>query len=127
MMLTRIRRRIAALIAPPEDHGPVLVFRSRRAAVDPLLSFGGGRAGAVSKDVLITLAETLAAHQGVTHFAISMRALGKGDFFKKLMAGGDCRTATAARVLAWFDASWPRDLDWPVGIPRPPKSRKEAA
>jgi len=125
-MFTRIRRRIAALIAPPEDPGPVLVFRSRRAAVDPSPSFGGRQAGAVSKVALITLAETLATHQGVTHFAISMRALGKGDFFKKLMAGGDCRTATAARVVTWFDANWPSDLEWPADIPRP-KQKKEVA
>lgn len=75
---------------------------------------------------LITLAETMAAHHGVTHYAISMRALGKGDFFKKLMAGGDCRTATAARVLSWFDQSWPEDLEWPRDIPRPSKSRRAA-
>lgn len=79
------------------------------------------------RTTLITLAETMAAHQGVTHFAISMRALGKGDFFKKLMSGGDCRTATAARVLGWFSETWPDDLEWPRDIPRPPKSKKEAA
>jgi len=79
------------------------------------------------RTALVTLATSLATHQGVTHFAISMRALGKGDFFKKLMDGGDCRTATAARVLAWFDQNWPADLEWPRDIPRPPKSKKEAA
>lgn len=68
---------------------------------------------------LTTLAETMAAHQGVTHYAISMRALGKGDFFKKLMAGGDCRTVTAARVLDWFANNWPTDLEWPRAVPRP--------
>lgn len=79
------------------------------------------------RHTLITLAETMATHGGVTHFAISMRALGKGDFFKKLIAGGDCRTATAARVLAWFSENWPADLEWPRDIPRPPKSKKEKA
>lgn len=78
------------------------------------------------KDALITLAELLAAHHGVTHFAISMRVLGKGDFFKKLKDGGDCRTATAARVLAFFGANWPADLEWPRDIPRPSKSREAA-
>ncbi len=70
---------------------------------------------------LITLAETLAAHQGVTHYAISMRVPKKGDFFKKLSAGGDCRTATATRVLKWFHENWPADLEWPRHIPRPTK------
>lgn len=78
------------------------------------------------RTALITLAETMAAHHGVTHFAISMRALGKGDFFKKLMAGGDCRTATAARVLAWFSDNWPADLEWPRDIPRPAQKRRVA-
>lgn len=79
------------------------------------------------KHALTTLAETMAAHQGVTHFAISMRALGKGDFFKKLLSGGDCRTTTAARVLAWFSENWPSDLEWPADIPRPSQRKKEAA
>ena len=79
------------------------------------------------KHALITLADTLARHLGVTHFAISMRALGKGDFFKKLKEGGDCRTKTAAKLMAFFDANWAPDLEWPADIPRPPKSKKEAA
>ncbi|MGP9791485.1 hypothetical protein ACTZWY_16180 [Roseinatronobacter sp. NSM] len=74
---------------------------------------------------LITLAETLAAHQGVTHYAISMRALKKGDFFKKLVAGGDCRTATATRVLNWFHNNWPDDLAWPSDVPRPDARAKK--
>ncbi|MBW6495807.1 MAG: hypothetical protein K0B16_14840 [Burkholderiaceae bacterium] len=78
------------------------------------------------RHALITLADTLAAHQGVTHFAISMRALGKGDFFKKLKDGGDCRTATAARLFRWFGDHWPTDLEWPRAVPPSGKS-KEAA
>lgn len=76
---------------------------------------------------LITLADTLAKHQGVTHFAISMRALGKGDFFKKLKDGGDCRTRTANKVLAFFHENWPADLEWPCSIQRPSAKGREAA
>ena len=79
------------------------------------------------RGALVALCEKLANHQGVTHFAISMRALGKGDFFKKLMAGGDCRTATASRVLGWFDENWASDLEWPRDIPRPQSSKKKEA
>lgn len=78
------------------------------------------------KHALITLADTLAKHQGVTHFAISMRALGKGDFFKKLKDGGDCRTTTASRVLTWFDQHWASDLEWPKGVERPSQRRRVA-
>lgn len=79
------------------------------------------------KDALIKLAEILASHDGVTHYAISMRALGKGDFFKKLMEGGDCRTATASRLISFFDRNWPADLSWPQDIPRPSPQKPEAA
>lgn len=70
---------------------------------------------------LTTLALTLAAHQGVTHFAISMRIFRKGDFFHGFITGKkrDCQTKTAERVLAWFDANWPEDLAWPSDIARP--------
>lgn len=75
---------------------------------------------------LINLADTLADHQGVTHYAISMRSLGKGDFFKKLKEGGDCRTSTSSRLFTWFSENWPDDLEWPADIPRPPKSTEAA-
>ena len=55
------------------------------------------------RHAIITLAETLAAHQGMTHFAISMRVFGKGDFFKNMIdKGADCSTQTAARLVQWF-------------------------
>ena len=77
---------------------------------------------------LIRLVDLLAAHHGVTHFAISMRALGKGDFFKNLKKpNGDCRTQTASRLMRWFSDNWPADLEWPADIPRPTPSKKEAA
>ncbi|MBW4975461.1 hypothetical protein KZZ08_17655 [Roseovarius mucosus] len=80
------------------------------------------------RNTLITLATTLAAHRGVTHYAISMRALGKGDFFKRMIERGfDCRTATAERLLAWFDENWDRDLEWPCDIPRPSTKQEDAA
>jgi hypothetical protein len=78
------------------------------------------------KTALIKLAEQMAAHEGVTHFAISMRALRKGDFFKNLMKpNGDCRTRTASRLFQWFSDHWPEDLEWPEGIPRPSKSEQK--
>lgn len=79
------------------------------------------------RTALIFLADTLASHQGVTHFAISYRALGKGDFFRKLKEGGDCRTATVAKVMTFFSTSWPADLEWPADIPRPAPDVKAAA
>lgn len=79
------------------------------------------------RDALIRLANLLAAHDGVTHWAISMRATRKGDFFYRLTKGADCQTETARRVLRWFSDHWPEDLPWPADIPRPPRRAKEVA
>jgi hypothetical protein len=80
------------------------------------------------RDALIILVDALCAHQGVTHYAISMRAMRKGDFFQKIKErGADCQTKTASRLIGWFSDNWPDDLEWPSNIPRPPKSKREAA
>lgn len=68
---------------------------------------------------LLPLAEAWATHDGVTHWAISMRLTGKGDFFHRLASGRTCRLPTARRVLRKMAANWPADLPWPPGIPRP--------
>lgn len=75
---------------------------------------------------LIDLVQALSAHEGVTHFAISMRIFGKGDFFRGLIdKGWDCRTRTAERVMTWFDTNWPTDLTWPAHIARPSAAAKQ--
>lgn len=72
---------------------------------------------------IIKLVTALADQQGVTHYAISMRIFGKGDFFQNMIEKGwDCRTRTAERVMRWFSDNWPSDLEWPSDIPRPPAS-----
>ncbi|MGS4945162.1 hypothetical protein ACVDG3_06760 [Meridianimarinicoccus sp. RP-17] len=69
---------------------------------------------------LTVLADTLASHDGVTHFAISQRLLGRGDFFKHLRKPGrDIRFGTYDRLLRKFSERWPADLEWPADIPRP--------
>jgi hypothetical protein len=78
------------------------------------------------RTAIISLVAALCAHLGKSHWAISMRILGKGDFFRNLMAGGDCKTRTAVRVLQWFTDNWPEDLDWPEGIERPEQTRRVA-
>lgn len=76
---------------------------------------------------LITLAEEMAAHRGLSLSTISTYAAGDGKFFRKLKDGSGCTVARAARVFGWFSENWPADLEWPRQIPRPPKSKKEAA
>ena len=76
---------------------------------------------------LTKLANLLAKHKGVTHWTISVQLVGKGDFFHKLMAGGDCRTKTYNKVMTAFSQNWPDDLAWPEDIPRPVKDQESGA
>lgn len=75
---------------------------------------------------LVDLALALAEHDGVTHWAVSMRFCGKGDFFKRRMDGSDLHTRNADRCFQWFSDNWPMDLEWPPNIPRPTSSRDVA-
>lgn len=74
---------------------------------------------------VFALCEAYGQHMGVTHWAISMRILGKGDFFHRLdqrsRTGkiGRMEVGTYERVLDWFSDNWPTDLEWPEDIPRP--------
>lgn len=77
---------------------------------------------------LVVLCDALSTHQGVTHWAVSMRALGKGDFFARLKSGAQqgCKTQTAERLSKWFSENWPDDLAWPNEVPRPVSLKKSA-
>lgn len=61
---------------------------------------------------ILTLQSHLCEHLGRSHWAISVRIFGKGDFFRRLIDGGDCRTSTADRAMQWFSDNWPDDLAW---------------
>lgn len=73
----------------------------------------------MNANALIELAETLAAHEGVTHWAISQRIFGRGDVFSRLMDGRNCFHSTIERAARWFGENWPEDLAWPEDIMRP--------
>ena len=68
---------------------------------------------------LVELASLLATHDGVTHWAISYRAVKKGDLFHRIAEGKGVTLATYNRALQWFSDHWPADLLWPADIERP--------
>ena len=76
---------------------------------------------------LVDLAEAYAAHTGLKLSTVSTYAATDGKFFGRLKHGAGCTLRKAAALIAWFDANWPEDLQWPTDIPRPPRSKKEAA
>ena len=71
---------------------------------------------------LPSLARIYSAHEGISHWAASYRAVRKGDMFHRLESGHDCTVATYARIMQWFSDQWPADLPWPSDIPRPAPS-----
>lgn len=76
---------------------------------------------------LISLCDAYAAHTNLSRWRVSFLARGDGMFFKRLAEGSSCTLRTATRVIQWFSDNWPSDLEWPRSIPRPEKSKKEAA
>ncbi len=76
---------------------------------------------------LIELCTTFAAHLQLSHWRVSFLVRGDGQFFRRLTEGKSCTIRTANQVVQWFSDHWPADLEWPRHIPRPPKSKKEAA
>lgn len=77
--------------------------------------------------MLVNLAEAYAAHRGLKLSTVATYAATDGKFFKGLEDGASCTLRRAATVLQWFSDNWPADLEWPRQIPRPSKSKKEAA
>jgi hypothetical protein len=75
---------------------------------------------------LVTLAETYAAHRGLTLSTVSTYAATDGKFFPELKRGASCTLRRAARVLDWFSENWPADLEWPRDIARPAAKRRVA-
>ena len=77
---------------------------------------------------LLDLCDAYAAHLNLSHWRVSFLVRGDGQFFKRLRAGGGCTVTNASNSMQWFSDNWPdAELVWPEGIPRPAKSRQEAA
>lgn len=76
---------------------------------------------------LVSLCDAFAAHRSISRWRVSFLVRGDGTFFKRMAEGGSCTLRTATLVLQWFSDNWPADLEWPRDVPRPPKTKKEAA
>jgi hypothetical protein len=76
---------------------------------------------------LSDLAQIYATHIGRGLYTVAARVGVHNKVFTKLRDGHGCHIDTYRHVMAWFDTNWPGDLEWPRHIPRPRKSKKEAA
>lgn len=57
----------------------------------------------------------------------SRMASGSGDTLQRLSGGVGLTIRRANAIIARCSELWPEGHDWPSDIPRPPKSKKEAA
>lgn len=76
---------------------------------------------------LIKLANLLATHVGRSDLTVAKWCGVHSRLFLRLKAGRGCRVDTFNDALQAFSKLWPADLEWPGDIPRPPRSKKEAA
>lgn len=72
---------------------------------------------------LLKLAQMFAEHNQLALATVSFRSADDGKFFASLQAEKTCTVRRAERVLGWFAANWPDDLEWPEDIPRPETGR----
>lgn len=75
---------------------------------------------------IVSLGETLAEHEGKTHWTVSKMVSTKSDFLHRLMKGSDINTRTYVATMERFSEIWPSDVAWPKDIPRPAKARSAA-
>ena len=66
------------------------------------------------------LARTLAEARGVKLSTVSRWATRDRNprLFDRLAAGHGCSTRTVERIGGWFEQHWPRNVEWPPGVPR---------
>lgn len=81
----------------------------------------------MNPEFLTRLAEAYAQHRALKLSTVSTYAANAGAFFAGLKNGNSCTFRKAQNVTAWFSDHWPADLEWPRDIPRPQKSKQEAA
>jgi len=69
--------------------------------------------GRTNTQTLITLAETLTAHEGGCEATISNKVSTNARLFQRLRAKKGCTVSTFGKAMNWFSANWPADLEWP--------------
>ncbi len=75
---------------------------------------------------ILDLAAALGAHLNHSRKTISLRAANRGGFFDDLATGANITIRRRDAILQWFSDNWDDEaIEWPEGIPRPPKSDKQ--
>ena len=120
MQFSNLRRRLALWLCP--DLRP-----SVSPAVVEFVNLAVAEVAAMETKHLSDLAELYATHIGRSLYTVASRVGVHNKAFTKLRDGLGCHVETYRHAMAWFAVNWPADLEWPHHIPRPSKSKKEAA
>lgn len=76
---------------------------------------------------LLVLAKAYATHKNLSLSTVSTYAANAGRFMANIEDGKSCTLRTYQRVVVWFAANWPADLEWPKGVERPKVEAKRGA
>jgi hypothetical protein len=77
---------------------------------------------------LLELARRYAEAMGMEMSTVAQRALGDWRFFRRLEEG-ESASFTVRKydaAVAWFDARWPTEAEWPAAVARPTPERGAA-
>lgn len=80
------------------------------------------------REQLLAVSEALANAIGRSEARVSTMVFGSGDSISRLRDGADMRSERLHDGLQWLSDHWPEDkAKWPVDVPRPERSKSEAA
>lgn len=71
---------------------------------------------------LSDLGRLYASHHNVSLATLSTKIANGGHVLKRIESGQATVTVKKyGKLLSWFKAHWPEDLEWPTHIPQPPQ------
>lgn len=73
-----------------------------------------------SLDHMRQLLPRLAEHGGVKLSTLGDQICGNPVTLDRIRKGGGCQAATAEKITRHIDEHWPKELAWPMGVPRNP-------
>ncbi|MGQ4273432.1 hypothetical protein [Terrihabitans sp. B22-R8] len=68
---------------------------------------------------LVELSARFAAATGMSDGMVGRRALNDSTFMARIAEGQNFTVKTYDRLVSWFAANWPGDVEWPTNVPVP--------
>lgn len=114
--LVPLRRRIAKFIAPPDETGPAVIFRSCRNR--RVRSRDAGHSASSTEDNVITallrLVDTYQQATGVSDWEVTKSAGVNNRATIILRRGSPVHPNTSAKLFEYIKKTWPDGVAWPL-------------